>query len=62
MRWEFEHPEQHWAAHDERQAAYWRSRCASERLQQAAEYRRRRHGDVVAPAVWNWRFLAAGEQ
>lgn len=62
MAWTFESPEQHWADHDVRQVEYWRTRSADERLAQAAEYRRRRDGDVVEPSAWTWRFLPPGEQ
>jgi hypothetical protein len=57
VAWAFESPSQHWAAHDERQIAYWRSRPVEERLAQAAEYRLRRHGDIREPTVWSWRLL-----
>jgi hypothetical protein len=62
MTWAFEPPEEHWADHDTRQLRYWLTRPAAERLAQAAEYRRRLHGDVVAPAAWRWRFLGVDEQ
>jgi hypothetical protein len=62
MSWAFEPPAAHCAAHDERQAEYWRSRSHEERLAQAAAYRRRRHGDVREPSTWSWRFLPSGEQ
>jgi hypothetical protein len=58
LTWTFESPERHWSDHDARQGAYWRSRPAAERLAQAAEYRRRRHGAVTGPVTWTWRFLA----
>ena len=60
--WAFESPADHWAAHDVRQHAYWLTRSPEARLAQAAEYRRRVHGDVEEPASWTWRFLGAGEQ
>ncbi len=62
MAWAFESPEQHWADHDRRQMRYWRTCFAQDRLTQAAEYRRRRDGDVVEPSEWKWSFLPAGEQ
>jgi hypothetical protein len=61
LSWALESPEQHWAEHDARQLAYWRTRSPEERLAQAAEYRWRRHGDIREPAVWTWRFLEPGE-
>lgn len=62
MAWAFEDPQRHWAEHDARQVRYWRTRPPEERLAQAAEYRRRRHGTLDEPATWTWRFLGPGEQ
>lgn len=57
-----EDPDQHWALHDIRQHAYWRTRSPEERLAHAAAYRLRHHGEVEEPPVWRWRFLTPGIQ
>jgi hypothetical protein len=59
--WAFEAPEAHWAEHDQRQVRYWRSRPPEERLARAAAYRTVRHGVILEPAVWSWRFVEPGE-
>jgi hypothetical protein len=59
--WAFESPEAHWAEHDGRQVRYWRSRPPAERLARAAHYRILRHGTLLEPAVWTWRFVEPGE-
>ncbi len=60
-RWAFEAPEAHWADHDARQVRYWRSRPPEERLAQAAHYRSVRHGAILEPMAWSWRFVEPGE-
>jgi hypothetical protein len=62
VAWAFESREEHWARHDTRQLAYWQTRSPAERLAQAADYRRRRDGDVIEPSKWTWRFMAVGER
>lgn len=57
MSWALEDPQEHWAQHDARQFAYWRTRSPEERLAQAAEYRYRQHGDLPEPTAWTWRLL-----
>jgi hypothetical protein len=59
--WAFETPEAHWSGHDGRQVRYWRSRPPAERLARAAHYRILRHGTLLEPAVWTWRFVEPGE-
>jgi len=59
LAWAVEAPDTHWAEHDGRLVAYWRSRPAAERLAQAAAYRVRVHGLVAAPAQWTWRLVPA---
>ena len=56
-RWMFETPEAQWAEHDVRQVRYWRSRPPEERLARAAHYRFLRHGTILEPAAWTWRFV-----
>lgn len=60
--WAFERPEAHWAEHDARQVRYWRSRPPEERLARAAHYRCLRHGTILEPAAWSWRFVDPGER
>ena len=57
LAWAIEPPEVHWAEHDARQVAYWRSRPAAERLAQANHYRLRVHGLVVPPERWTWKLV-----
>ncbi len=57
-RWALEPPEAHWRDHDARQVAYWRSRPAQERLDQATWYRVRVFGALEAyPQPRTWRLL-----
>lgn len=58
LAWAIERPDDHWAGHDVRLVAYWRSRPASERLAQADAYRIRVHGLVAPPTRWTWQVLA----
>ena len=60
LAWAIEPPDVHWAEHDARQVAYWRSRPSSERLAQAHLYRFRVHGLLSAPARWTWQVVPAG--
>jgi hypothetical protein len=60
LAWAVEAPDAHWAAHDARLVAYWRSRPAPERLAEAAAYRVRVHGLVAAPSEWTWQLVPAG--
>lgn len=59
--WAFEPAGEHWRLHDQREAAYWRSRPTVERLAQAGDYRLRVHGEVVPPRRWEWRFVPPGQ-
>ena len=59
--WAFEAADEHWRLHDQREAAYWRSRPPEARLRQAFQYRVRVHGPFLAPDRWSWRFVASGE-
>jgi hypothetical protein len=45
----FETADEHGRLHDQREAAYWRSRPPEERLRQAFQYRVRVHGPFLAP-------------
>jgi len=57
LAWAVEAPDAHWAEHDARLVAYWRSRPAAERLAAAADYRVRVHGLIAAPARWTWQLV-----
>lgn len=61
MTWAFEAPSAHCAEHDARQVRYWRSRPPEERLARAAYYRHLRHGTILEPPTWTWRFVEPGE-
>jgi hypothetical protein len=61
LAWAVEPPHVHWAEHDARLVAYWRSRPPAERLAQAAAYRLRVHGPVPAPDRWTWRLVLPGD-
>jgi hypothetical protein len=62
MAWAFEEPAEHWAGHDDAQAAYWQARSPHERLAQAAAYRVRVHGLTPEPSLWSWRFVPFGDE
>jgi hypothetical protein len=57
LAWAVEPAEVHWAEHDRRLVAYWRSRPAAERLAEASAYRTRVHGLVTVPQRWPWRLV-----
>jgi hypothetical protein len=61
LAWAVEAPDAHWAEHDGRLVAYWRSRPPAERLGAADEYRLRVHGRVVPPERWTWRLVPFGD-
>jgi hypothetical protein len=61
LAWAIEAPEAHWAAHDSRLVAYWRSRPPAERLAEAAAYRVRVHGLVAGPSHWTWQLVPAAD-